>query len=358
MQRRDVWIPPPKKTLNPYGPNPYIEIVQPYYYFHIPNSEYLQSNPPLFQVTYSFNSLGFRGPEISLRPPAGKKRLLVLGDSMTEGHGSELADAFPSLLNQRLPGWEVINGGLQGASPIVYALNIERYLNLNPDSMLVVLYENDILEDRGREVQYPKLPYLKTPDYLLAGVNRDGTPRRTSFWAESRLLRFIEQLIGRPLVTKAGVVPRKLIQLIRQNEERQRSLGGEDEQRRAAAIRSFLVAPSRLDDEWEMSAAYLDYFAEELRRRRVKLAVVWLSTNTRPTDPEEARRHGRRLNDKISAWASQRGIPFRSLMAPFLELSEAEAKQLIIQGDGHPTPRGHRFIAEQLEPWLRETVLR
>src|SRR5262245_25264178 len=79
--RHDVWIPLPPATLDPYGANPYVKSARPYGYFHIPHAQYIQARPPSYEVRYTINSLGFRGPELSFYPPLGTKRLLIVGDS-------------------------------------------------------------------------------------------------------------------------------------------------------------------------------------------------------------------------------------------------------------------------------------
>jgi hypothetical protein len=231
---------------------------------------------------------------------------------------------------------------------------LERYLNLHPDAVLMLLYENDITDDRGRETFYDFLPYLKTPDYLLAGVNRGGTPRQTSFLAESRLLRLIEHAIGLPLVTQSGVEPRRLRKLILQNREAQKRLVHLPEQEQASRVAPHVVAASLLGVEWKMSAAYLDYFTEELARRHVPLALSWLSVHLRS---EGERRHSDGLSDEITAWAAKRRVPFLSFVPEWLELSLADEERLTLKGDGHPSPEGHRYLADHFQPWLRQSAI-
>src|SRR5206468_467015 len=99
----------------------------------------------------------------------------------------------------------------------------------------------------------------------------------------------------------------------------------------------YIVASSLFDIEWEMSAAYLDYVVEELGRRNVRLVVAYLSLhNLHATISKEVRRHALTLNEKISAWADKRRVPFLSLVPAISELSEASLTRLILANDGHP----------------------
>jgi GDSL-like lipase/acylhydrolase family protein len=102
-------------------------------------------------VPVRINSLGFRDPrDYDVRKAPGTFRILVLGDSVTFGHGSLFETSYPYLLEQRLkawqPGvdWQVWNLGVPG-----YNTRQElRYLQevgdaFEPDLVIVGFYPND-----------------------------------------------------------------------------------------------------------------------------------------------------------------------------------------------------------------------
>jgi lysophospholipase L1-like esterase len=108
-------------------------------------------------VTYSLgsnlvelNSHGLRDDEISYNKPAGEKRVLVLGDSVTFGWGVSQGETFVDhmeyLLNE-LPGdrWQVINSGVNGYNTEQEAtyLRIEG-MRYSPDFVLLVYVSNDV----------------------------------------------------------------------------------------------------------------------------------------------------------------------------------------------------------------------
>ena len=97
------------------------------------------------------NSLGFRDTrEYSLAKPPGTFRIIVLGDSVTFGHGALYETSYPYLLEQRLREWrpdvkwEVWNLGVPGyntAQELAYLNEIgERYA---PDLVIVGFFLND-----------------------------------------------------------------------------------------------------------------------------------------------------------------------------------------------------------------------
>jgi acyl-CoA thioesterase-1 len=89
-------------------------------------------------------------------------RILILGDSLTEGYGIPPTDAYPHLLqaklNTNLPAdsqpYEVINGGVTGSTTSGGATRIDWYLKSPPDFLIIALGGNDGL--RGIAPQQTK----------------------------------------------------------------------------------------------------------------------------------------------------------------------------------------------------------
>lgn len=87
-----------------------------------PGSEKLLiSAPDGFQSVHRYNTLGFRGPDISVdrQTPI---RLICIGDSWTEGIGAQEGRSWPVLLQKYLPQdvCEVVNLGDSGSKPSRY----------------------------------------------------------------------------------------------------------------------------------------------------------------------------------------------------------------------------------------------
>lgn len=88
------------------------------------------------------NNEGLRNREVGPKPP-GAFRILVLGDSFTEGAGVEEEEAYPQVLEKILRrrsarAVEVVNTGVGGWDPFQYAQYFERHgLAFAPDLVLV-----------------------------------------------------------------------------------------------------------------------------------------------------------------------------------------------------------------------------
>jgi len=98
----------------------------------------------------SLNSLGHRGDEMPVRKPAGERRILVLGDSVTFGWGVNQGEDFPARLEtllreQNNAVWRVINGGVNGYNSqqeaIFFATEGIAYA---PDIVVLVYVSNDV----------------------------------------------------------------------------------------------------------------------------------------------------------------------------------------------------------------------
>jgi hypothetical protein len=70
---------------------------------------------PDFAVAYRTNSRGLRDREYALEKPAGKTRILALGDSFTFGHGIAYGERFTDILESGVDGLEVITMAVPGS---------------------------------------------------------------------------------------------------------------------------------------------------------------------------------------------------------------------------------------------------
>lgn len=98
-------------------------------------------------LTYSTNSLGLRGDEVSLRK--SNYRIIALGNSCTFGWGVKLQHTWVyrlgEMLNQQLVGitCETINAGIPGYSSYQGKLYLAELLRLKPDMLLIMFGWND-----------------------------------------------------------------------------------------------------------------------------------------------------------------------------------------------------------------------
>lgn len=95
-----------------------------------------------------FSSVEYTPASMALIRSSGKKIVMLIGDSYTQGCCADSYDlSFAQLLNQSGE-YEVLNFGIAGADPVQYRLIVEKYAPiLKPDLIVVAVYGgNDIME--------------------------------------------------------------------------------------------------------------------------------------------------------------------------------------------------------------------
>ncbi len=112
-----------------------------------------------YRVALKINSSGLRGPEIPLAKPPGVKRVLLLGDSFTEGYTVEEPLTVRARLEKELSSAlsipvQVINGGTAGWGTdqeiLFYEKSGRAYA---PDVVVLLFYYNDIYRDGDLRIQ-------------------------------------------------------------------------------------------------------------------------------------------------------------------------------------------------------------
>jgi lysophospholipase L1-like esterase len=100
------------------------------------------SDPEAFRGV-TVNSLGFRGPEMSLS--ASHRKIIAIGDSVTFGLGEvSYPDELGFMLKRIDPELLVINAGVEGYALRNHEIELARYKRLKPDAALIFLGWNDI----------------------------------------------------------------------------------------------------------------------------------------------------------------------------------------------------------------------
>lgn len=144
-----------------------------------------------FSTSYNINSLGFRDYEYSIDKPNKVFRILMLGDSYTEGWGVEIDETFSKIVEKLLNSdiandkFEVINAGLHGRSPLLECMVLTNYLYLNPNMVILNFDITDVRDDQ----RYTKSVVL----------DHDGFPIKFVFDKDNSLLGKIKSVMNRNL---------------------------------------------------------------------------------------------------------------------------------------------------------------
>jgi len=272
------------------------------------------------------NNLGFRDAQVRVVPlRSTSPRVVVIGDSFTEGLGVPYADTYAGLLDRYLAGRDIqlLNAGVMSYAPSIYYRKL-RYL----------------LEDVGLRF-----------DYVVVAIDL------SDIGDEARLYRMdsTEQVVSRP-ASESG-----------ENLRTRFASFANDHSLLLHVIHRLRVAayvgrsdPSRYSDWTNDPRAYREYGAEGLklaldrmnrleallRRHGIGLAIV-----VYPYPGEVARRDSASLQVRVwRHWAGDHTVPFFNLFPAFLSYGPAPAaiRDNFIAHDVHWNARGHQLVARTL----------
>lgn len=270
-------------------------------------------------VEFRYNELRFRDAPLGPKPP-GRKRVMVLGDSFTEGQGVKEADTASRVLGRLLeeaePGrFEVRNCGRRGKDqPELHEAFLE-LLRFEPDLVVYALVLNDA--DRSAVFQ-ARQRYLD--DWILDRGRQveeaGGEPARL----HSRLYDLLTERIGTWRVGR---------------ETTRWYLEMWDEPNRGG---------------WERTKGYLRDMERQLSRRGARLLVapwplfVGLEGEYAFTP----------IHDTIARFCLEAGIPNHDLLPVFR--GRPSAGFWVHPVDRHPNEIAHRMAAESLAPVVRRLL--
>jgi lysophospholipase L1-like esterase len=156
------------------------------YRTHNPNEQFYIRRPE-FNHLRICNSLGFSDVEWSLEKKKNQKRILVLGDSFTEGVGAPFDSCYPSILRAHLSSIDsnisIMNAGIAGNDPCVnFVTYRDLLLKYKPDVILQTLSSNDLNTDIATkgglerfkntgEITFQQAPWWE-PIYAFSYISR------------------------------------------------------------------------------------------------------------------------------------------------------------------------------------------
>lgn len=370
---------------------------------HPPNS---RGPRETIEFTYEFrtNSLGLRDRERPLARQSPRERRLVLGgDSFTEGYGVADDDRFSNLLEARLSTADepatVVNAAMSGLGPDGYgrALLVAG-MRYDPELAIIVVYANDLhdtpagaalgvgMSDHGeffvlperapwepgtplrrlaRRVwpwAYTRLQYLSRSwderrrgglgfrEFLRERADMEGIGQdELAAWLAALPAEWVdaaeEGRLNGSRLAHGLFVPDVLVQSLDVE-------GAEAEAKWAAVDRILteLVARMRVRGTacavvYAPDAAQYDASALELYRTAgVTLRTRWLT---------EASEFERRL----AAWAARDNVPFMSLTPGFRAAAATRPGAFNFPLDGHWNREGHAVAADAIADWIVDEEL-
>ncbi len=280
----------------------------------------------------SVNGQGFRGAEVPRQSPSARRRVVLLGDSITfgtyVGDGETFSDALAAGDE-----FETINLAVQGYGPGQSLLKLEREgLRYEPELVVFnVCLANDfvdiMLPSFLYDARHPK-PFFRLRDGAL--TLEDAHLRLSPRARVGRWLSAHSQLYGRASTLLAGppVVDEAAAEAARGDWVARRRAATQDE---AAAHRLGLAILTRM-------------------RASVERAGATFVVVVHPD--KDAFKHGSRLAERLARAPELLGVTVID-MAREYRRARLPGRELMLDSIGHLSPAGHRHAGAMLADFLR-----
>lgn len=264
------------------------------------------------------NSQGLRERDLPLTKPAGTRRGVFLGDSVTFGAGVRDDQPYARLLETAVNGTpagpiQTVNTGVVGYNTIQEQARLEEVgLAYQPDVVVLTFVVNDLLET------FTIFDHQYEPTGSLADV-------KVWLRRNSNLYRFVQNVYWRV------------------GQELRRSREGTTE-------------PLRKRDRLEERLTTLSQIVQETRAHGASFLLVLYPDNL--GDPVSPGPSGEKLTmrDELTRFAAREKIPLVDLTDALGDVRDPRARQLRLREDPHPSPEGHRVIAEALRQPLLDVL--
>lgn len=258
------------------------------------------------------NSRGLRERELLLQPAAGTTRLLFLGDSVTFGSGVLAEEAFPRLLEAGLADAELaatrtrrvetLNAGVVGYNTLQELGRLEGVgLAYHPDVVVLTFVVNDLLESFSIfDHQYLPSPPFAAQKVWLRKHSHLYRFAQGTYWRVAQDLRRAQTGLAEPFRKRERM------------DERLAQLGQIVERTRSSGAAFFLLLyPDNLGDP-----------------------VGPDPSSERPT-----------VRQELLRFAERERVPVLDLSDALGDVNDPRARHFRLREDPHPSPAGHRAIA-------------
>jgi hypothetical protein len=301
-----------------------------------------------FNTSYHISSVGLRDREFGVPKNNGVFRILMLGDSFTEGDGVEANETFSKRLEGMLQEKfghsrvEVVNAGVGSYSPLLeYLYLMNGGIALQPD--LVIL--NYDLSDTFDDISYTSLAHFDVAGRPMGVAAPDENTKNAGLFVRikdavknnTRLYNFIRLRIDRYL----------------EGSHHEGNFGGNIQYDKYALLRNNY---QRNDRDWELSERYLLMIRDTLRSRGIDFWVNVYPYGMQVSPKEWAigrQFWGFRPDTLYSTWPQEyvesfcksNGIRAINMCGAFRDTSRS-VFPLYWPDNGHWVPRAHQVVAE------------
>jgi len=290
-------------------------------HFHKPNAtrDFKWPEHPLGKIIMKTNNLGFRSDvKTEKNKPPGTVRIIITGDSHTDGviyNSESVASRLEEMLREKYPEkkYEALNAGNGYFGPQNYFGVYRKFSSLKPDVFIVIIYTcNDFLDGIRIESENGRLSVPVRSDSYYEDL-----------WKVDKLYSgFTGQFLNQVKFFKSyPQFTDTAMKIMKDNLEKIDILCKKNNTR-------FLVVllPSKIDTE--------------ARTDSTRISEVFRIMKYHEQDIIE----NKKMIENLSAWLSEKQIPFVDLFPPF----KSAEQELFWKADYHVNHLGHEEMAKQI----------
>ena len=363
---------------------------------HVPGA-YAQWPGPEFEVSVQINSHGLRDSEHTYEKPPDTFRILLLGDSFSEGIQVPLEQTFPARLETCLAQQtgqpvEVINTGTASYGPGDELLFfIHEGVKYQPDLVLVAIFAGNDIKNMTRAVDddmvqafggykfYSNEGHLEKqwlewaePDHEISSIERFLRRHINLYYIfnapDSGVREEFNKFVGRWRSQSSAPEP------VTKTSDFPDYAYDEDLMIFAGDFPDNPAVPPSMKELWESFKAALLALQSEVEAHNFPMAVVILPRDVQIHETvyrELASKYQNRYNDPlidtewdvtapnqaIERFLTESGIPSLDLLPGFQTQAETHPDLLYFPVDGHFNEKGHQLAASLMCDWLVENKL-
>ena len=312
---------------------------------------------PEFDTPISTNAGGLRmDRDVAYGRDSRKRRILVIGDSFTFGHGVGTDERFGDLVESGLPDREVVNMGVQGTgTDQQYLLYREEGHKYEPDLVVLCYLTMNLKRNVATRYSNANKPRFELRDGALVLTNVP-VPEEEPQQSDD--------------ATKADPLPTAKPKRVAQANANNSIIGRIKGVCRYSALYRLLVAKywdlrihlrnvrnpypypeyDESNEAWKVTTALFEKFAEEARANGSDFLVVLI--------PNEIFVQREVVSDKphemLKRFCVEHGIAVLDLLPDLKALEQSTGEALYFPIDGHWNQRGHQVAANLILDYLRE----
>jgi lysophospholipase L1-like esterase len=321
-------------------PLQHIQLDDQIYFVNRPFARFTYARGGEYSIDVTYNAWGFRGPIPDPNPVANVTRILLIGDSQTEGLQVRHEETYGAVLQRALEGlvpgqrFEVVNLAVSAYGTHQEVLTLRRYgARVRPCWVVLGFYPDNDLSDNVR------LPLLAEDANGVRLVEHHFSIGHRLWLGTKVWLASVSHLYTLSVAQIKAILSRPLLARVGLTEPVSPDVEGASR-------------PVRLTEQLMLIAQ------RDARGLGARLIVLVIPERSQVLRLEEAPRSGLdAIAQQFASWFDREAVLHLEALAA-LRAAQQRGEPPFFQIDGHLNSTGHRVVGEALAHWMVQAIQR